>query len=228
MARTAWTRVWTMMPRECGVQTSSRASRRRWRSTHPAAGGKSSSQMRARCTVSAGGGVEAELSNLLPQTHAGVSPWSIPQARKQLAGVRPGAGLGWGGAGDLCPSLPGALCPSLPLPPSLGPAGPTGLVRPWGRERARDCGARAAPALLLPCASTHLPKAPPTGPGGQSTLWQGSPTHPSHPRPAQLLVISLLSPTGGTILECQPRSWCLPKLLSLPGEGLVPHALHIP
>lgn len=84
----------------------------------------------------------------------------------------------------VCP-LP-LLWLSLPLPPSLGPAGPTGLVKPSGRERARDCGAGAAPALLLPCASSSLPKPSPTGPGGQSTLWQGSLTHPPRAICAQL------------------------------------------
>lgn len=38
--------------RESGVQTSSRASRRLWPSTRPAAGGKSSCLMKARCMVS--------------------------------------------------------------------------------------------------------------------------------------------------------------------------------
>lgn len=76
----------------------------------------------------------------------------------------------------VCP-LP-LLWLSLPLPPSLGPAGPTGLVKPSGRERARDCGAGAVPALLLPCTSSSLPKPSPTGPGGQSSQWQGSLTRP--------------------------------------------------
>lgn len=48
---TTRTRPLTETPRACGAQTSSRASRRPSPSTLPAAGGKSSCQMRARCMV---------------------------------------------------------------------------------------------------------------------------------------------------------------------------------
>lgn len=48
----AWTNRWRTMPRACGVQTSSRAFRKRWPSIRPAADARSSYQMRARCTVS--------------------------------------------------------------------------------------------------------------------------------------------------------------------------------
>lgn len=46
------TRPWTGTPRACGARISSRAFRRPSPSTLPAAGGKSSCQMRERCTVS--------------------------------------------------------------------------------------------------------------------------------------------------------------------------------
>jgi hypothetical protein len=42
-----------MMQRACGARTSSRASRRPWPSTRPAAGARSSCRTRARCTVRA-------------------------------------------------------------------------------------------------------------------------------------------------------------------------------
>lgn len=62
----------------------------------------------------------------LPQTHTGALPLSTPNPESSFAG--PGRGSG----SDPCP-LP--LCwLSLPLPPSLGHARPTGLVKPSGRE----------------------------------------------------------------------------------------------
>lgn len=98
-------------------------------------------------------------------------------------------------------------------------------MKPSGRERARDCGAGAAPALLLPCASPNLPQPDlvaraPCGKGHSPIL--------SHLHPAQFLVTSLVaagvvSPTGVMILEvsasflvflktpcpCQGRDWFL-------------------
>lgn len=46
-----WTNPWRMTQRASGAQTSSRAFRKRWPSTHLAAAERSSSLMRARCTV---------------------------------------------------------------------------------------------------------------------------------------------------------------------------------
>lgn len=48
---TRLTNPWRMMRRECGLQTLSRASRKPWPSIHHVAAGRSSSPMRARCTV---------------------------------------------------------------------------------------------------------------------------------------------------------------------------------
>lgn len=52
MDKREWTKVWTMMPKECGVQTLNRASRRHWQYTRPVVGGRLSSRMKAKCMVS--------------------------------------------------------------------------------------------------------------------------------------------------------------------------------
>lgn len=163
MARTAWTRVWTMMPRGCGVRTSSRASRRRWRSTPPAAGGKSSSRMRARCTVSIGDRAARALHrawsykpglkrSLLPRNHVGGAP-PTPKAPPQAAGSRAGGGdpCPLGGAGAV-PSLR-AGSPSRALPLSAVPDRQVW----WSRSREAGSGHGS-----LPRPSAPLPKPSPT------------------------------------------------------------------
>ncbi len=68
---TTRTRPWMGMPRVCGARISSRASKRPSPSTLPVAGGKSSCQMRERCTVST-------LDNSQSNTKATIAWKSVP------------------------------------------------------------------------------------------------------------------------------------------------------
>lgn len=75
-------------------------------------------------------------------------------------------------------------------------------MKPSGREWAQDCGARAAPALLLPWAFPDQSWWPehPCGKGHSPTL--------GHLHPAQFLVTSFGDDFGGVSLGF----WCAPKL----------------
>lgn len=139
MARTGWTRAWTMTPRECGARTLSRASRRLWQSTPPAAGGRSSSRMKARCTVSAHIGWVGHCvchcalgwGWFRAQSPCGIRP-RAPQLQNRFPEL---CGVGYQRAVTRVP-----MVLSQPSPPSCSRcAGPTGLVEPWGREWAWLC-----------------------------------------------------------------------------------------
>lgn len=155
MARTAWTRVWTMMPRACGVQTSSRASRRRWRSTPPAAGGKSSSRMRARCTVSDGG----EAKPPAPNPHWGITFKHPPTA--EAASLS--ASQSW--TREVAVTRIPSLCLALPPAPSLSRP----CRKDWfGEAVGQGAGAGLRGQHQPSCSRVppHRSQPFPTGPGG--------------------------------------------------------------
>lgn len=105
MGPRAWTRGWTTTRRACGARTLSRASRRPWPSTHPAAAARSSCRTRARCTVRAAGrpSLPCPLPNQfhdvqVARASLGVQDW-VRALHKQAERPAPLAPPAWPGPG---------------------------------------------------------------------------------------------------------------------------------
>lgn len=130
-----------------------------------------------------------------------------------------GSGSSWGWAGEVAVTCvpPSAL--ALPPAPSLSrPCRTDWFGEAVGQGAGTGLRGQGSPS---PPAPLCLHKPPQTSPN--RTWWlehpgKGHSPTPRHPHPAQPLVISLVSPTGEMVLECQPRFWCLPKL-PVPARG---------